>query len=191
MVSFKRILKDYSEAASLSGLLALWGFVDEHSFMTKAGAVGVAYRLEGADYECLDHSQRAAIAQRFERALRQLDETFRVYQYVIKRHSAPFESKRHANPAVDRILCRRSDYLAMFAALCAAYRPRAAWEPWTTLESRTAALLPGLLLARVDGKSPVEYVTRDADRNAIRAFARTHLLRPVSSLTTLARAWAA
>jgi len=86
---------------------------------------------------------------------------------------------------------RRSDYLAMFAALCAAYRLRAAWEPWTALESRTAALLPGLLLARVDGKSPVEYVTRDADKNAIRAFARAHLLRPVSSLTTLAHAWAA
>ena len=85
----------------------------------------------------------------------------------------------------------RSDFLAMFAALCAAYRKRAAWEPWAALESRTAALLPGLLLARVDGKSPVEYVTRDADRNAIRTFARAHLLRPVSSLTTLAHAWAA
>ena len=80
----------------------------------------------------------------------------------------------------------RSDYLAMFAALCAAYRKRAAWEPWAALESRTAALLPGLLLARVDGKSPVEYVTAMRDRNAIRTFARAHLLRPVSSLTALA-----
>ena len=37
------------------------------------------------------------------------------------------------------------------------------WEPWAALDARTAALLPGLLLARVDGKSPVEYLTSDAD----------------------------
>jgi aminoglycoside phosphotransferase (APT) family kinase protein len=84
---------------------------------------------------------------------------------------------------------RRSDYLGMFASLCAAYRSRVTWEPWTALETRTAALLPGLLLARVDGKSPVEYVTDERDRNAIRAFARAHLQRPAASLTALARAW--
>jgi aminoglycoside phosphotransferase (APT) family kinase protein len=85
----------------------------------------------------------------------------------------------------------RSDYVTMFAALCAAYRARVTWEPWPALESRTAALLPGLLLARVDGKSPVEYVTDERDRNAIRAFARAHLLRRPTSLTALAHAWSA
>ncbi len=84
---------------------------------------------------------------------------------------------------------RRSDYLAMFASLCAAYRARAAWEPWPALEARTAALLPGLLLARVDGKSPVEYLTDERDKELIRSFARAHLLRPVTSLTALAQAW--
>jgi aminoglycoside phosphotransferase (APT) family kinase protein len=84
---------------------------------------------------------------------------------------------------------RRSDYLAMFASLCAAYRARVAWEPWPALEARTAALLPGLLLARVDGKSPVEYVTDERDKNLIRGFARAHLARPVGSLTALAQAW--
>jgi len=86
---------------------------------------------------------------------------------------------------------RRSDYLAMFAALCAAYRARVTWEPWAALESRTAALLPGLLLARVDGKSPVEYVTQDRDRNMIRTFARGYLKQRATSLTALAHAWAA
>src|SRR5471032_1551748 len=77
---------------------------------------------------------------------------------------------------------RRSDYLSMFASLCAAYRSRVTWEPWSALEARTAALLPGLLLARVDGKSPVEYVTDERDHNAIRVFARAHLQRPATSL---------
>ena len=36
------------------------------------------------------------------------------------------------------------------------------------LEARAAALLPALFLARVDGKSPVEYLTRDSEREAVR-----------------------
>ena len=41
-----------------------------------------------------------------------------------------------------------------------AYLAGVAWEPRATLEARAARLLPALLLARVDGKSPVEYVDR-------------------------------
>ena len=85
---------------------------------------------------------------------------------------------------------RRGDYVSMFAALAGAYRAHVAWEPWAALEARTAALLPGLLLARVDGKSPVEYVTEARDIAVIRTFAREHLARPVTTLTALARAWA-
>ena len=50
-------------------------------------------------------------------------------------------------------------------ALAAAYRAHVAWEPPAALDARTAALLPGLLLARVDGKSPVEYLTADMQRD--------------------------
>jgi type IV secretion system protein VirB4 len=103
-----RIFKDYREAGTVSGLLALWGFVDEHTFLTKAGALGVCYRLEGADYECLDHLERRAIAHRFERALRQIDESFRVYQYLIKRPAAHVAVERHAHPVVDRALIDRA-----------------------------------------------------------------------------------
>jgi Ser/Thr protein kinase RdoA (MazF antagonist) len=45
------------------------------------------------------------------------------------------------------------------------------WESSTELQARAAALLPALLLARIDGTSPVEYVTADADRAMARAFA--------------------
>ena len=38
MVSVSRILKDYREAGSVNSLIALWGFVDETTFLTKAGA---------------------------------------------------------------------------------------------------------------------------------------------------------
>src|SRR5207249_8671412 len=50
----------------------------------------------------------------------------------------------------------RDRYLDCFASLAAAYSPHVAWEPAAPLDARTAALLPGLMLGRVDGKSPVE-----------------------------------
>lgn len=84
----------------------------------------------------------------------------------------------------------RHDYAAMYRALVAAYRDHVLWEPWPEVAARTAALLPGLLLARVDGKSPVEYVTTDAERDAIRAFARPRVLAPPASLETLLKDWA-
>ncbi|MFM9972540.1 MAG: phosphotransferase family protein [Burkholderiales bacterium] len=43
-------------------------------------------------------------------------------------------------------------FLACFAAMCEGY------DPDTAIEQRAASLLPALLLARVDGKSPVEYL---------------------------------
>ena len=44
MVRVSRILKDYRETGALNSLIALWGFVDDTTFLTKAGAVGVVYR---------------------------------------------------------------------------------------------------------------------------------------------------
>jgi 5-methylthioribose kinase len=46
------------------------------------------------------------------------------------------------------------------------------WE--SAIEERVAALLPALLLARVDGKSPVEYLD-DAQRRSVRELARKML----------------
>lgn len=53
MLRIRRILRDYENAGSLNSLIALWGFVDECTFLTKAGHVGVVYRLAGVDFECL------------------------------------------------------------------------------------------------------------------------------------------
>ena len=74
MVRIARLLRDYRDAGSLNGLLALWGFVDDTTFLTKAGHVGVVYRLRGIDGEGLTHAQRRALVHRLEAALRLLDE---------------------------------------------------------------------------------------------------------------------
>ena len=90
MVNVRRILRDYADAGALNSVLAIWGFVDDGTFITKAGDIGVAYRIAGVDYEGCDHPQRRDIVHRFEAALRQLDERYRVYQYLLKRRVEPF-----------------------------------------------------------------------------------------------------
>ncbi|WP_088279875.1 phosphotransferase family protein [Ideonella sp. A 288] len=80
-------------------------------------------------------------------------------------------------------------FLACFAALAEAYLQGVDWEPCVALEQRAAALLPGLLLARVDGKSPVEYLTADAPREVVRRTARALLQQPVAQLHRVSAAW--
>ncbi len=80
-------------------------------------------------------------------------------------------------------------YLACFDALAAEYLAGADWEQGAALERRAASLLPGLLLARVDGKSPAEYLTAEADKAAVRAFAARFLEAPAASLADIRHAW--
>ena len=111
MVRLGRILRDYQDAGSVNGLLALWGFVDDTTFLTKAGHVGVVYRIRGVDYEGLSHPQRQALAHRFEAGLRLLDEHCRVYQYLLKRTVAPFVAGTCDQPIANEAIQRRAAYL--------------------------------------------------------------------------------
>ena len=81
------------------------------------------------------------------------------------------------------------NYLACFDALAKAYLDAVTWESVAAVEQRTAHLLPGLLLGRVDGKSPVEYVTEEASRETIRHVAVSLLNHPVQRLGDVRIAW--
>ncbi len=81
------------------------------------------------------------------------------------------------------------DFLHAFAILTQAYLSGVTWEPSAELEARTARLLPGLFLARVDGKSPVEYLTNENDKNRVRRTARVLLVDLVDILEDVAMAW--
>ncbi|MGH8686646.1 MAG: phosphotransferase family protein, partial [Burkholderiales bacterium] len=80
----------------------------------------------------------------------------------------------------------RDRFLECFDALGSAYLGR---YGGTVLERRAASLLPGLLLARVDGKSPVEYVTEAAQKERVRSVARALLLAPPATLAEVRTAW--
>jgi aminoglycoside phosphotransferase (APT) family kinase protein len=80
-------------------------------------------------------------------------------------------------------------FLRCFDALREAYIRHVTWESPETLEQRTAALLPGLLLARVDGKSPVEYLNA-ADQDRVRSIARPLIAQSPRRLETIREKWA-
>ena len=99
--------------------------------------------------------------------------------------------RRLHNPAFDLAFClnhlllkgarngaTRAPYLAAFRTLADAYLAGVDWDPTAALDMRAASLLPALFLARVDGKSPVEYLTSDIERQRVRAFAAPMIATP-------------
>ena len=78
----------------------------------------------------------------------------------------------------------KTAFLECFEALASSYLNGVSFEG---VEERAASLLPALLLARVDGKSPVEYLG-DRDKQRVRSVAR-ELLPTASNLKQIREAW--
>ena len=84
----------------------------------------------------------------------------------------------------------RADFLYCFEVFAASYLACVDWESPQAVQARAARLLPGLFLARVDGKSPVEYITDETQRDQVRRIASAFLLKPTSQLQDIAQVWA-
>jgi aminoglycoside phosphotransferase (APT) family kinase protein len=109
----------------------------------------------------------------------------------------------YGDPAFDLAFCLnhlllkslvRSDctgaLLQSFTQLTESYFRLAGFEARARLEARVAELLPALMLARVDGKSPVEYLTgKTREQDLLRQVARSLLKSPVAHLTTIVAIW--
>jgi fructosamine-3-kinase len=80
-------------------------------------------------------------------------------------------------------------YLACFDTLCESWLAGVDWESRDEAEARAASLLPGLFLGRVDGRSPVEYITTNDDRVRVRRLARALLTTPPDRLRQIHDAW--
>jgi aminoglycoside phosphotransferase (APT) family kinase protein len=112
------------------------------------------------------------------------------------------ETAAYGDPAFDLAFCLNhlllkcvwhpqfsEQYLRCFVALSQAYVGCVAWEPPHDINRRTAALLPALMLARIDGKSPVEYIRDPSDQDFVRGFAKRHLTSGPRSLNAICKAW--
>jgi aminoglycoside phosphotransferase (APT) family kinase protein len=69
------------------------------------------------------------------------------------------------------------------------YLEGVSWEPADDLARRAGELLPALLLARVDGRSPVEYLD-ESDKVFVRDAAATMLAAPAQDVREIRIAWA-
>jgi aminoglycoside phosphotransferase (APT) family kinase protein len=81
-----------------------------------------------------------------------------------------------------------ADLSHAFAALCEAYFSGVDWEARDGLEQRVGRLLPALMLARVDGKSPVEY-PGNAQQGTVRSFALDRLRSGSADLKDFYPSW--
>ena len=81
------------------------------------------------------------------------------------------------------------DFLACFASFSGAYLAGVTWEPPAAIEARVASLLPALFLARIDGKSPVEYITEDRDRRRVRETACPLVADPPRRIADVSSRW--
>lgn len=114
------------------------------------------------------------------------------------------ETACYGDPAFDLAFClnhlllkgawypRHADALgAAFAALKSAYFDGAVGEGRVGLDHRAARLLSALLLARIDGKSPVEYLTDERSKEFVCAQAKTFLISESLSLDVIVNRWTA
>jgi len=80
-------------------------------------------------------------------------------------------------------------YLASFAALHEGYLAGVNWEPVAVIEARAVELTAAVLLARVDGKSPAEYLQAPEDRAFVRAASRKLIADSPLTMAEVAADW--
>ncbi len=88
-----------------------------------------------------------------------------------------------------RFPARAAGYLSLAGAFWESYSRALGPALAAGIEPRVPGLLLMLMLARVDGKSPAEYLTGEPGKQAIRNFVQTHLPSPPPTLAALWPKW--
>ena len=81
------------------------------------------------------------------------------------------------------------EFLGLASRALSAYESELGQARFETVAASAPALLLCLMLARVDGKSPVEYLTCPERKEFIRAFVHANLPSPPAELPALFSAW--
>jgi aminoglycoside phosphotransferase (APT) family kinase protein len=81
------------------------------------------------------------------------------------------------------------ELITTYATFVECYMREVDWEARERLEARCANLLPMLFLARVDGKSPVEYITDETQKDLVRDTAYLFIKQPAEKLLSIAIHW--
>src|SRR6266436_3250286 len=112
MLNLRRLFKNYDETGSFNEQIDLYGFVDDHLFLTKTGDLGAVLEIRGVDFECLDGTTVDALTKRLESALKLFDEKIRVHQYLFKTNNQALPHKLYGNAVVDAAITNRIEHFA-------------------------------------------------------------------------------
>jgi len=111
MLRVDHITKDWKEAGSFPAQINLYGFWDEHSFLTKSGDLGTVLKIGGIDYESFDQAGHDHAVKRLEAALRSLDDKCRLYQLFFKHNHPRIPHAEYENPLVRAAVEQRAAFL--------------------------------------------------------------------------------
>ena len=111
MFRIDTITKDWKEAGAFMAQVNLYGFWDEHCFLTKSGDLGCALKIGGIDTEGLDHAGRDYVVKRLEAAFRSLDEKTRLYQILFRHNQPTIPHAEYTNPLVRAAAEQRATFL--------------------------------------------------------------------------------
>ena len=79
--------------------------------------------------------------------------------------------------------------LEALSTFSSAYLDEVRWESRDQIEARSARLLPMLFIARVDGKSPVEYLKDERMKDLVRQTAYRFIAEPATTLADVSEYW--
>lgn len=112
------------------------------------------------------------------------------------------EAAWYGDPAFDLAFClnhlllkamylpqHKNAFLQAYEELFGSYLEGVTWEEPQQLSDRVMALLPALVLARVDGKSPAEYINTESLKRRIRSFAIPKIIRHELDWKHFGRLW--
>src|ERR1700737_2718676 len=104
-------LKKDRDAGCLNEESNLFGFIGDHTFLTKNGDLGVMLGMRGVDYECLTANEIDQFTKCLESAFKIFDGKCRVYQYLFKRNHETIPYRTHENPIINTAIESRLAYL--------------------------------------------------------------------------------
>jgi type IV secretion system protein VirB4 len=101
----RRSSNPLQDAGACADEIALLRFIDNTTFETKLGDLGIILSLSGIDPDCRTDEVLHAFTRRYESAMRVFDDRFRIYSYIVKRCGVrpPYRERYATHAATDAV----------------------------------------------------------------------------------------
>lgn len=110
MLRLDRVIKPWKESGALNSQINLYGFWNEHAFITKSGDLGIVLRVRGVDYDSLDQAAQEYAVKRLEAALKIFGPGFHVYQCLFKTNRPDIPFQAYEDPVVQAAVEQRKEF---------------------------------------------------------------------------------